>query len=746
MSAASNSANKVADLENGVKINVDRSHPKQTSLNSPTRNEWNFSPNHKTNEEVVKPNITAITTEQSVELHASLNELLNFSRDADSLSSPTKQEEIIISSQQSSPESQTSVSVASDNSGKNLEKNEARRQRRHLRKRDISNIKSSVSKDEKCIGSIDEQEAKILFPMPSLDDKSIVVATKAQEPISPLDCNSTTQPDSAWDENATSGLDTILEQSKTRYRSDVDGKPLLELDAVASDSGENDARIAAEKLLSQQQRINMYNSGKGFGVGEDSSVEFQENEDENDNNLDDQPEYQTVEDENDDDEAAYSQQDADTSIEFIDFGKGSHEEFSTEASSAAQTVQRAFDENSDAISDIDRGSDFFGDANSSTAGGGTVLGLRFLGSNDESLRSRPTPPGSPANIDCTPRIGNKDFTTQLKVVQEEAGATQNKPKLFKIAPPPPEKLRQWEESKRGVSALKPPLAAGLDSKTLIREVSTPKQEAYPITPKNSPPSVEKTPSLKISTPKSPSKKKPNSITEELNLSSHTKMAEKFAYASSKAAKKFEEKYSHIEHDIQYGPESKSPKRKGTNAGENGGGRFFCGGDSGISLIPSSNSKEKETNVINHSTLVGTAGPGAVELVGGAFSPWKIPDRAEEDSNASSSRVLYDDESFAKASAAALNAVRKPEPDSFILPPANDVKLTESVEVGLDWVNGGARVENEGLLSGVLEWLFRDVLPSNAFSAFDIKTSTSVQARRIVSTYMMGGFCFSSHFI
>lgn len=726
LSAAATSANKVADLENGERITMTNNDTKKPPGNTPMQTSG-FDMNEDVavesniallasihsgldkSEEATKPYITAVTTEQSVELHASLNEVLNLSRDSGC--PPAQHEEALSTntsatpSHESSPEGEIAILDTSVDSNKGLDKNEARRQRRHLRKRDVSIVKSSdeekSSKD--LLGdatSVDGDEAKKLFPMPSLDDKNIVVVSvNAQEPMSPLDCPSV-QLETAWDQNATTNLDTILEQSKSRNTNNQDGKPLLELDAATSDAALNDGRMAAEKLMSQKERMTMYTSGKGFGVGDDSSVELPESDNEADENFEEPNEYQTVEEENDDVDAACSEQDTDT-FDFIEFGKGSHEEFSAAASSAMHGTTRVFDQNSDATSDIDRRSDYFSDANSSITGGGTVLGIRFIKSNDDSLRTRPTPPGSPAP---------------------------SSKKLFKIAPPPPEKLQKWEYSKFDPSAFKSPMNRG---------VSTPKQQIHPMTPKSTPPSVEKTPSLKISTPKSPSKKKPHSITEELNLSNQTKMAEKFARASVKAAKRFEEEYSHIEHDINYGPQSKSPERKGGKAGEASRSRFFCAGDASIPFIPSSNTNETEGSHQLNSVVATTVGPGGAELVGGAFSPWKIPDRAEEDSNASSSRItgVYDDESYAKASAAALNAIRvKSELRSNILSSDNDPASVESFEV--DWTNGDASsggIEQKSLLSDILLWLFNDILPSNAFSAFDIdNTSSSVLARRVLA--------------
>ncbi|KAL7484486.1 hypothetical protein ACHAW6_010118 [Cyclotella cf. meneghiniana] len=830
LSAAATSANVVADLENGFKIPIEKQALKTTfGLVAPQDNEveakeldclelmtsvdrsptkssasqqkvaepisistapFTAQPNSAVDKSKVKsppinfrPNISAITKEQCVELHVSLNELLRLSHvssnlqqscdattrndvsspivDRLSTSSPSRDpsdENIEIVVDEIVDATNTSDHASKDvNASRDIDKNEARRQRRQLRKRDPHTAKSSdeeknikdllgIASDGKCFGSVDEQEAKTLFPLPSFDDTSITLSIQREEPKS-----TTLDPGPAWDENTTSELDNILQKSRDcnkNKRNENDGKPLLELDAVSSDATGGTASMASEKLQSQHKRLTIYTSGKSFGVGDDSSVELAlDSENEVDESFDRPCEYRKVGDENVEIDLVSDETDADA-FDFIHFGKGSHEELSAAETSVVQIVDKVCDQKTDAISDTGKVSDFFDDTNSSTTGGGTVLGIRFIGSNDESFRSRPTPPGSPADmmgLDVTPRIGTKEFNTQLEVVKEWKPT--GKPKLLKIAPPPPEKLRTWEESKRSSAAFKHPAITEYKTTSINKEISdhdTPNQEIHLLTPNNTPPSLghEKSFNLKISTPKSPIKKKPHSISEELNLSSHSKMAEKFAIASFKAAKKFEEKYSHIEHEIQYGPQAKSPERNGGISNKNNTSRFFCAGDSGIPFIPGGNTKDNETensHQFGNENATVNAGPGVVELVGGAFSPWKIPDRAEEDSNASSSRVMYDDEAYTKASVVALNTIRG-NSDPPTLTSNNDPnKSAESFEVSLDWADGDVSffdargvVGDESLLSEVLVWLFDEVLPSNAFSAFDINTSTSVQAARVLA--------------
>eukprot|EP00970_Alexandrium_tamarense_P017878 scaffold12094_cov76-Alexandrium_tamarense.AAC.1 len=74
--------------------------------------------------------------------------------------------------------------------------------------------------------------------------------------------------------------------------------------------------------------------------------------------------------------------------------------------------------------------DAMSDAESSVTGGSTVFGLHLVDSKADSTQSSPALFAG-VDPDATPKIGT----------------TKNVEKVFKIAPPPPEKLRQWEESK-----------------------------------------------------------------------------------------------------------------------------------------------------------------------------------------------------------------------------------------------------------------------------------------------------------
>jgi hypothetical protein len=239
--AAATSANAVAELENGVEITVEKepvkrganegSPGKQSTNSSPIANSSN-TPLDTPQPNNVKPSITAISTKQSVELHASLDEFMEFSLDTTCPSLPPSsppveeplQEKIEVSAGKHSDTLEISFDSVNSNVSRDLDKNEAIRQRRQLRRKDVSiTIASGEEKNSKdmlglymeYIESVDEDEAKELFPLPSFDDTPAV------------GCPGTTEP--AWDQNATSGLDSVLAQSKACHdRKLEDGKPLLE--------------------------------------------------------------------------------------------------------------------------------------------------------------------------------------------------------------------------------------------------------------------------------------------------------------------------------------------------------------------------------------------------------------------------------------------------------------------------------------------------------------------------------------
>lgn len=335
--------------------------------------------------------------------------------------------------------------------------------------------------------------------------------------------------------------------------------------------------------------------------------------------------------------------------------------------------------------------------------------MKFVGQavTGKPVRLTPPPPQSSSSSfeldqDVTPKIGPKGSTAPN--IRKEHTSVE----LLKIPPPPPAKLHAWEQSKSGGLQLKPlvgqdnspdknlaPIGNGSDISPKTPEVETAWVESHS-------PHEKSNLNYKIQYPKSP-KKKPHSITEELDLAGHTRMAEKIVIASSKAARKFEEQYSHLAKSGEEGLDPFSAK----------GDNYYYAGDA--SSIPPP-----------HTGSPGT--PAVGELVGGAFSPWKIPDRGEDESSiASLAKMLQENESYARATAAAVKTILQRRASEG----KQDESFNESFEVSLGDEEAG------GSLTSVLRWLFREVLPPNspivaAFSAFDINTSTTVQSARVLA--------------
>lgn len=499
---------------------------------------------------------------------------------------------------------------------------------------------------------INEDEAKLLFPTQNAMETSV-------EPVEP---STSTSAEAAWDTKGVETLSKALDEGMARNRmvaKSVDGKALLQLEMAYSDDIDNGRLEAASssKLMSQKERIAMYTSVEGFGVGDDSSVE---NDDlEGDTEIDEPEEDDDVEEEAVDYEDLTFVDDTDyvcnveSNDEVIDDGIDRLEvgeirsysvpTFSAEAAKAAEQRAQRWSRNPDAVSDID----------------------------DESF----------SDIDPT----RKGDAEEIVIETSESPAV-----LIKIPPPPPEKLQQWMESKNLIKS------APTTKAKHLKEV-----ELSPETPRSTTlmeGDIKLSTSLyKITSPKSPTKKKPNTIIEELDLKSHKKMAEKIAFASSKAAKKFEEEYSHG--NLQEGQRSvDSPKTQ--------------------------SSVSPERTILM---------PAVGELVGGAFSPWKIPER-DDDSNISLNRAFSDNASFSNATAAALRAMNNEREKVNSPQKEEDKSHEESFEVSI-LTDETIDEYEEGVLTEVLQWLFDEVLPPTssiaaAFSAFDLNISTTVQADRI----------------
>lgn len=611
-----------------------------------------------------------------------------------------------------------------------LEKHKARSQRRQLRKRQGTNDNeeerivlgkaiippNEMSEMEGC--AVGVEEAKALFP----DEESLA--------ISSAQLNGDNIPiDSAWNVNCTSEMNSMLEKSKTENVVKMDDvRPLLQLDTVTSSEidGETSLECASAKLLSQQDRMRMYNSGV-FGVGDDSSVDDDENDEEEEETENLNSKYDSGDDADGDnfgvevfeyeemnnihdDEGDFDQVDADN-LSSLQLQPPNGDDMPTLTFSTSRALR--WDQNPDAMSEAETESDFFDTTSRATTDVRRVLPMHCV---QQMVRGKPTrhtppPPQSSSSSfeldqDITPKIG--PYSSAASDVRKERASAVELPK---IPPPPPAKVLEWEQSKSRGLMMKP-MAGQVYSPeknlapTLNDTDGSPKTpdvaSTYAYVESHSPPDNLNL-NYKIQRPKSPQKKKKHShsLTEELDLAGHTRMAEKIVIATSKAARKFEEQYSHLANS---GEEALDPCiAKGDNY-------FNAGG------APSKSSPH-----------TGSPGTAVGELVGGAFSPWKIPDRAEDESSiASLARILQENESYARATAAAVKTIlgRRSASEG-----KQDESINESFEVSLGDEEPG------GSLTSVLRWLFSEVLPPNspivaAFSAFDINTSTTVQAARV----------------
>jgi len=654
-------------------------------------------------------------------------------------------------------------------------------------------------------------------------------------PISNPEASLELTPEPEWNTNKFSGMNEILEQSKDRQKLvNSGGEPLLHLQ-LSSDDGETNAMLldstlddleaASSKLVSQKERVAMYTFLDGFGIGEDSSVDNEDGSEvfESDEVVDDHGDigdddfnYANItetsregddddeEEEDEDSSALYAEQsvadamgdtdDADV-FEFVDFdfGKGSFEDTVTANSDAPSSLVNGqesrtlrWSRNPDAISDADDESDLYTKSSITGGTGGSAAFRTDLIKSPMDIRRI----NSHLNFDpdSTPRIGPKGLAPFEDETTPVVGkGEQKKPKaLLKIPPPPPEKVQQWEAGRESVGFtmmrfLAEGSATGVASDDALDfhglgSLQPPKHPESHVDVISPVPQCS-SPNYKINLQKSPTKKKPNTLVEELDLSSHRRMAEKIAMASSKAAKKFDEEYSHAQINLNNDDEGLLEETE-VETNQN---RFFCAGDSVIrenlsfkKCIPSPSKigaherdDSRQPGPLSPSNINET---GALELVGGAFSPWKTSDRYDAYSNTSSPRSEFDNEMFAHATAAAIAAIRghhlkdesstsnhvdqsiqRTEYENNELPADKELKPgvldspTFSSKDGLNFRDsyqednevGGVDddVEN-GALSGVLLWLFEEVLTTTsvakAFSAFDIDTSTSVQADRVLA--------------
>ena len=586
--------------------------------------------------------------------------------------------------------------------------------RRHKLEKDSKALKLDGGEEGT---SIDNDEAKELFPM-SLEQQ-YVINNNATTPL-------LTSSDEAWNVHDASERNALLEQTKSRNKESLendDGRPLLHLETITSDNNHigdhNDNKVdgssldgtttsVISKLMSQKERMNMYING-GFGEGEDSSVDVDEtdeneNDDDGSNNnvgvevtdnkvLFDYEDMNNMIDDDDDDDDNVDENDDDAVEAAIDafHPEVRHDNvptFSPGANEPSSDRVDRWNRNPDCMSDT---SSFFDTNATATSGGRAMLGLSFVGSSSThgapQLRHE-----SQLDKDATPKIGSSSRKASENV------------KLFKIAPPPPEKLREWEESK---GMLKRDISSS--------DAANVNQDSPPGSGRQRSDSMN----YKIHTPKSPTKKKPHTLEEEMHLANRPHFAAKVLMARAKAEKKFEEEYAHHPHSTEG---EVSPSASGS------GDRFFCAGESPVAMAIISGKSQSPGSSESDLQM-----PTVGELVRGAFSPWKIPDRGDdnESSIASSSRMLHENEMYSKAAVAATTAIRSQNHGLSDGNKEDNNNLNESFEVSIEEESG------EGSLTSVLRWLFKEVLPSKssivaAFSAFDINTATTVQCGRILA--------------
>jgi len=572
--------------------------------------------------------------------------------------------------------------------------------------------------DRECVVVTDEEEVKKLFPQ---DDSlnNTPPSTSADTADTSLKCGT------AWSTTNISQRNNILEQTKiyNKTSSKNDNKALFDLDIITSDNinGKNEEEgvksCSVSKLLLQQERMNMYNSGK-FGVGDDSSVD--DDADDEEVSVKDSDSADNNVEVTDNNEALFDYEDMNNMIDDVDDNEDDTEVINEdkEALDMFHLVQdnvptftpgeeneiseggrvNRWDSNPDCISEV----------SSKVTNASSSVGLNFVGSSTVcSSTHGAKSPQFELDPDATPKIGSiTKGSSGRKIIQEELDGNSRKnssAKLFKIPPPPPEKLREWEESKGGL--------ARRDRSSSINSAKS--DDKSPRQSNNAGGALN----YKLHTPKSP-KKKPHSLEEELDLVNHKRFAEKIVMATSKAARKFEEEYDE---------NAPSPKQQDQVSPSSSTDRFFsCAGETSQ---PRTNSSPEQLNLQM---------PAVGELTRGAFSPWKIPDRADdnESSIASSARMLYENETYVKAAMAAATSISdaqyndNDERGKVSEQQNKDDTHDESFEISLEEEGGGA-------LTSVLTWLFNEVLPPDssivaAFSAFDIDTATAVQYGRCLA--------------
>lgn len=358
----------------------------------------------------------------------------------------------------------------------------------------------------------DDDRSNIIFDN-TLDDKAFwekaesVFISRSSSSLGIATCDDLAD-NAAWDTTGAVEMNEILEQTKARNKEnktkfgavDNSSQPLLQLEI----NGEEEATTmysssaSAAKLLLQKVRVDMYNNG-GFGVGDDSSVDNDDRDEEEQNSrcgVDDEDEgnnnYQVVDDE----------------IEYEDHPYNVEEEVI--AMETCQMVDNFAEFSPLLISQSNNQWDRIPDNNA-------------IRSEEVEDESRTTLRAKPRKVDVPISVSSSSVKSPNK-----------------IPPPPPEKLRKWEESK-GIHARQ-------------SSVSMTSQDTSNTT-------TNTTDDYKIYISKSPkrSAKKSHSLIEELDLAGHKRMVKKIVLATTKAATKFEEQYPSLEHTTSSESHGGSPE-------------------------------------------------------------------------------------------------------------------------------------------------------------------------------------------
>jgi len=355
----------------------------------------------------------------------------------------------------------------------------------------------------------DEDRSNIIFDN-TLDDKAFwekaesVFISRSSSSLGIATCDDLAD-NAAWDTTGAVEMNEILEQTKARNKEiktkfgavDNSSQPLLRLET----DGEEEATMysssaSAAKLLLQKERVDMYNNG-GFGVGDDSSV---------DNDDRDEEEQNSRCDVDDEDKGNNNYQVVDDEIEYEDHPYNVEEEVI--AMETCQMVDNFAEFSPLLISQSDNQWDRIPDA---------------IQSEEVEDESRTTLRAKPRKVDVPISVSSSSVKSPNK-----------------IPPPPPEKLRKWEESK-GIHARQ-------------SSVSMTSQDTSTTT-------TNTTDDYKIHISKSPkrSAKKSHSLIEELDLAGHKRMVKKIVLATTKAATKFEEQYPSLEHTTSSESHGGSPE-------------------------------------------------------------------------------------------------------------------------------------------------------------------------------------------